>query len=135
MTQELSAPGTLTSTTTYPFEFKQVEKKYESYLGINVKLRYLLRCTLLRRMSHVIKEREMWVNTFPPAHHEDAVKMEVGIEDCLHIEFEYEKATYHLRDVVIGRIYFLMVRVKVVRMELSILRRETTGSGTTLLSL
>ncbi len=47
-----------------------------------------------------------------------------------HIEFEYEKAAYHLKDVVIGRIHFLMVRVKVVRMELSLLRREVTGSGT-----
>ena len=25
------------------------------------------------------------------------VQMEVGIEDCLHIEFEYDKAKYHLR--------------------------------------
>ena len=35
--------------------------------------------------------------------------MEVGIEDCLHIEFEYDKAAYHLRDVVVGHIYFLLV--------------------------
>jgi vacuolar protein sorting-associated protein 26 len=34
--------------------------------------------------------------------------MEVGIEDCLHIEFEYDKARYHLKDVVVGRIYFLL---------------------------
>ena len=36
--------------------------------------------------------------------------MEVGIEDCLHIEFEYDKARYHLKDSVIGKIYFLLVR-------------------------
>jgi vacuolar protein sorting-associated protein 26 len=36
--------------------------------------------------------------------------MEVGIEDCLHIEFEYNKSKYHLRDVVVGKIYFLLVR-------------------------
>lgn len=35
--------------------------------------------------------------------------MEVGIEDCLHIEFEYDKARYHLKDVVSGKIYFLLV--------------------------
>ena len=35
--------------------------------------------------------------------------MEVGIEDCLHIEFEYDKAKYHLKDSVIGKIYFLLV--------------------------
>ena len=58
--------------------------------------------------------------------------MEVGIEDCLHIEFEYGKAKYHLQDVVIGKIYFLLVRIKIKHMELQILRRESTGSGANL---
>lgn len=28
--------------------------------------------------------------------------MEVGIEECLHIEFEYERTKYHLEDVILG---------------------------------
>jgi Vacuolar protein sorting-associated protein 26. len=56
------------------------------------------------------------------------IKMDVGIEDCLHIEFEYSKSKYHLKDVIVGRIYFLLVRLKIKHMELSIIRRETTGS-------
>jgi hypothetical protein len=40
----------------------------------------------------------------------NSIKMEVGIEDCLHIEFEYNRSKYHLKDVVIGKIYFLLVR-------------------------
>jgi len=55
--------------------------------------------------------------------------MEVGIEDCLHIEFEYNKSKYHLQDVVIGKIYFLLVRIKIKHMELVIIKRETTPSG------
>ncbi|KAF9625622.1 hypothetical protein IFM89_024690 [Coptis chinensis] len=55
--------------------------------------------------------------------------MEVGIEDCLHIEFEYSKSKYHLKDVIIGKIYFLLVRIKIKNMELEIRRRESTGSG------
>jgi hypothetical protein len=55
--------------------------------------------------------------------------MEVGMEDCLHIEFEYNKTKYHLKDVVIGKIYFLLVRIKIKHMELAIIRRESTGSG------
>ena len=39
----------------------------------------------------------------------NSIKMEVGIEDCLHIEFEYNRSKYHLKDVVIGKIYFLLV--------------------------
>lgn len=27
----------------------------------------------------------------------NSIKMEVGIEDCLHIEFEYAKSKYHLK--------------------------------------
>lgn len=37
------------------------------------------------------------------------LQMEVGIEDCLHIEFEYDKGRYHLKDTVVGKIYFLLV--------------------------
>lgn len=35
---------------------------------------------------------------------------------------------YHLKDVIVGKIYFLLVRIKIKTMELSIIRRETTGA-------
>ena len=64
-----------------------------------------------------------------PPDSNNSIKMEVGIEDCLHIEFEYSKSKYHLKDVIVGRIYFLLVRLKIKHMELSIIRRETTGAA------
>jgi vacuolar protein sorting-associated protein 26 len=33
-----------------------------------------------------------------------------------------------LKDVIVGKIYFLLVRMKIKHMELSIIRRETTGA-------
>ena len=63
--------------------------------------------------------------TPPPAR----PQMEVGIEDCLHIEFEYERGGYALSDVVVGKIFFLLVRIKLKHMELEVRRRETTGAG------
>eukprot|EP01137_Pigoraptor_chileana_P004646 Opistho-2@46577 len=62
----------------------------------------------------------------------NSIKMEVGIEDCLHIEFEYNKSKYHLRDVIVGKIYFLLVRIKIKHMELAIIKKESTGSGANL---
>ncbi|KAK4905791.1 Vacuolar protein sorting-associated protein 26, partial [Elasticomyces elasticus] len=53
--------------------------------------------------------------------------MDVGIEDCLHIEFEYSKSGYDLQDVIVGRIYFLLVRLEIWHMGLSIIGRETAG--------
>jgi vacuolar protein sorting-associated protein 26 len=127
--QELAAPGELQHPQTFPFNFKNVEKQYEAYNGINVRLRYFLRVTVSRRMADVVREKDIWVYSYRiPPETNSAIKMDVGIEDCLHIEFEYSKSKYHLKDVIVGRIYFLLVRLKIKHMELSIIRRETTGA-------
>ena len=39
LSQELAAPGEMRQAQTFEFLFKNVEKQYESYQGINVKLR------------------------------------------------------------------------------------------------
>jgi vacuolar protein sorting-associated protein 26 len=53
------------------------------------------------------------------------VKLEVGIENALHIEFEYERATYEVNDVIIGKAYFGLVRVVLTHAEISLVRHET----------
>ncbi|KAI9477857.1 MAG: vacuolar protein sorting-associated protein 26-domain-containing protein [Benjaminiella poitrasii] len=129
LSQELAAPGELRQNAAFEFEFKNVEKQYECYNGINVKLRYFIRVTIARRLADVVRERDIWVNSYKmPVEVNNSIKMEVGIEDCLHIEFEYNKSKYHLKDVIVGKIYFLLVRIKIKTMELSIIRRETTGA-------
>ncbi|KAG8945397.1 Vacuolar protein sorting-associated protein 26B [Tulasnella sp. 424] len=129
LSQELAAPGEMRQAQTFDFNFKNVEKQYESYQGINVKLRYFVRVTIARRLADVMKEKDLWVHSYRmPPDSNNSIKMEVGIEDCLHIEFEYNKSKYHLKDVIVGKIYFLLVRIKIKHMELSIIRRETTGA-------
>ncbi|OLL25815.1 Vacuolar protein sorting-associated protein 26 [Neolecta irregularis DAH-3] len=129
LVQELAAPGEMRHAQTFDFEFKNVEKQYESYHGINVKLRYFVRVTVSRRMADVTREKDLWVYSYRvPPENNSSIKMDVGIEDCLHIEFEYSKSKYHLKDVIVGKIYFLLVRLKIKHMELSIIRRETTGA-------
>jgi hypothetical protein len=81
---------------------------------------------------------DLWVKNvqaLPPPEINNSIKMEVGIEDCLHIEFEYNRSKYHLKDVVIGKIYFLLVRLKIKHMEIEIRKRESTGAGLPFLSL
>jgi len=130
LVKELARPGELTQNTSYDFEFSQVEKPYETYTGANVRLRYFLRVTIVRRLSDMTKELDLAVHTlatYPEMN--NPIKMEVGIEECLHIEFEYNKSKYHLKDVIVGKIYFLLVRIKIKHMEIAIIKRETTGSG------
>ncbi|KIO18803.1 hypothetical protein M407DRAFT_31547 [Tulasnella calospora MUT 4182] len=76
-----------------------------------------------------MKGKDLWVHSYRmPPDSNNSIKIEVGIEDCLHVEFENNKSKYHLKDVIVGKIYFLLVRIKIKDMELSIIRRETTGA-------
>ncbi|CAI4224531.1 unnamed protein product [Auanema sp. JU1783] len=130
LSYELARAGELTSNKSYKFAFNNVEKPYESYMGQNVKLRYFLRVTIVRRITDITKEMELIVHTlsaYPNA--DNNIKMEVGIEDCLHIEFEYNKNKYHLKDVIVGKIYFLLVRIKIKYMEIAIMKTEVVGAG------
>ncbi|TYH62695.1 hypothetical protein ES332_D07G137900v1 [Gossypium tomentosum] len=131
LVRELDIPGELYERKTYPFEFSTVEMPYESYNGVNVRLRYILKVTISRNyVGNIVEYQEFVVRNYtPPPSINNIIKMEVGIEDCLHIEFEYSKSKYHLKDVIIGKIYFLLVRIKLKNMDLEIRYRESTGSG------
>lgn len=130
LAKALARPGDLIQNTSYPFDFPNVEKQFEVYAGSNVRLRYFLRATIVRRISDITREVDIAVHTlcsYPDMN--NPIKMEVGIEDCLHIEFEYNKSKYHLKDTIIGKIYFLLVRIKIKHMEIAIIKRESTGTG------
>ncbi|KXJ13550.1 Vacuolar protein sorting-associated protein 26B-like [Exaiptasia diaphana] len=56
--------------------------------------------------------------------------------EFVNVEKPYETYTganvrlrYHLKDAIVGKIYFLLVRIKIKHMELAIIKRETTGTG------
>ena len=132
LVREVMTPGELTAPASIPFEFKDVQLPYETYQGINVRLRYAVRVTMQRAYGNTVSQEFRFLvrNTeTPPRLDNPGIKMEVGIEDCLHIEFEYAKAKYHLKDVVVGKIFFLLVRIKIKHMEVEIRRRESTGVG------
>ena len=55
--------------------------------------RYFLKVTIVKSLSDIVKEQDILVHTL--AHYPElnnSIRMEVGIEDCLHIEFEYNKS-------------------------------------------
>jgi vacuolar protein sorting-associated protein 26 len=129
ITKDLEPPGALYESKQYKWKFGAVDKQNETYSGINVRLRYFVRLTVSKNYGmNVVKEVDFVVqNLYPQPEINNTIKMEVGIEDCLHIEFEYDKQKYHLKDVIVGKVYFLLVRIKIKHMELNVIRRESTG--------
>lgn len=133
MARQLASAGSIKETQMIDFSFEGAEKKYDSYCGINVNLRYFVRVRISRSYgTKVQQEFDFAVQSLtPPPKKCDnpPLKMEVGIEDCLHIEFEYERSKYGIQDVIIGKVNFLLVRIKIRHMEMQILKKETVGQG------
>jgi len=131
--KELQPPTTLYQTsTTIPFHFHNIEKQYETYHGRNVSISYTIRVLVERKFLPPLKKDAEVIfqirNSMCPVNQND-IKMEVGIEECLHIEFQFEKKMYHLRDCIIGKVNFVTVRIKIKYMELAVIRRESCGEG------
>jgi hypothetical protein len=129
-TQEKEQPGELTESKQYEFSFT-VPKNDETYYGDSIQLRYQIRAKIRRAYGAGVEATKDFAiqNISQPPEINERIKMEVGIEQCLHIEFEYQRSRYALSDVVIGKIYFLRVKIKVKHMELVLIRHESCGIG------
>ncbi len=64
------------------------------------------------------------------------IKLEVGIDDWLHLVLIVEKQKFHLKDTIIGMVRFKKVSIKLVSMELQLIRKEiiTGGNNKTIIS-
>lgn len=93
-------------------------------------MRYYINVVINRSYNRITREEEITVQNigFEPELN-PPIKMEVGIEECLHIEFKFNRSKYHLKDCIDGLVTFNLVRIKIKMMELSIIRKETVGSG------
>lgn len=147
---DLCPAGELQHSQSYNFMFKDLAKRHESYRGKNVDVSYYVKVTVIRKSADITKLKKFWVYLYNDVslpsstvvnqrqiengeenrlarNEPKPVKLDIGIENCLHIEFEYSKSQYHLKEVIVGRIYFLLTRLKIKHMELSLIARESSG--------
>jgi vacuolar protein sorting-associated protein 26 len=132
LNKDLAPAGALNENTTFEFAFRSVEKEHESYRGINTDLRYFLRVTIHRNVFSVIKEQEFWVQcSQPEPQGEDpGISMEVGLEDIVLLSIKYDNVYHEIKKgCILGELRFYLVKVKIDKAEVSIIKKETSGTG------
>jgi vacuolar protein sorting-associated protein 26 len=95
--------------------------------NLNIFNRYFIRVTIIKKIfatklsvekcflvSNPIVEPELNAN----------VRMEVGISNAIHMEYELFKNKYSLTDCVVGKIYFIKVSMKVKTIEIHFIKKE-----------
>eukprot|EP00669_Euglena_mutabilis_P012697 TRINITY_DN7362_c0_g1_i1.p2 TRINITY_DN7362_c0_g1~~TRINITY_DN7362_c0_g1_i1.p2 ORF type:complete len:329 (+),score=167.75 TRINITY_DN7362_c0_g1_i1:60-1046(+) len=129
----------------YDFEFA-CTKPYESYHGLNAKVQYFVKVTILRGLRNLSHREELWVHRLETKHRplwdnstkasyfkekdfSRGVCMEVGVDDVLHIEFKYDKKLFHLQECVLGQVTFKIVSLDLQMGEVSLVKREYIGVG------
>lgn len=130
LSQELESIGILyQEVTTYPFKFCNVQKQYETYKGSIKSIKYFLKLTIDTSLrTHTYEQEFAVINPEKPdclTKENLPIKLEVGIEDWLHIVFDLDHRHFGLKDIATGRVTFKKVGIRLQTMEIQVIKKET----------
>jgi vacuolar protein sorting-associated protein 26 len=129
LTQDLCQGGILTENITeYPFCFKQVQKKYESYKGDYAVVSYYIKVTIETKVRNISYEKEFAVvNPNEESilkENDEPIKLGVGIKDLLKLSIDFKSRNCDCKGTLKGVITFNNVNLGLKYMEIQIMRRE-----------
>ena len=137
LTNNISKQGILNKEVNlFNFEFKGVEKQYDSYRGKKFSIKYFLLVTINTGLSSITKEKEICIfncdknlkkinKLFKKENKNDIIKVEIGVENLLHVCFELDRKNYHLKDVISGKVSFKKINLELENMSLKIIKIES----------
>ena len=136
LTNNLSSKGVLSKENNiYDFEFKSVEKQYDSYKGKKFSIKYLLLVTVDLGFDSIIKkEKEICIFNCDKnlkrinqlfINDNNKIRVEIGVENLLHVCFELDRKNYHLKDIITGKICFKKINLELENMSLRIIKIES----------
>lgn len=80
--------------------------------------------------SDIVKEIEICIqNDMIEPEVNSSLKIEAGFEDAVHIEMELNKYKFHLREGIIGRVYFHLIRVRLTQIIGQLIKKETISTS------
>ena len=135
LTNNLSSQGFLNKENNiYDFEFKSLEKQYDSYKGTKFSIRYFLLVSIDMGLSSIKKEKEICVFNCDKnlkklnqlfVDDNNKIKVEIGVESLLHVCFELDRKNFHLKDIITGRVSFKKINLELENMSLRIIKIES----------
>lgn len=120
-------PGTLTRNASFDFKFPNPRLTLDSYYGTMFQCRYFIRAILNRSkilQSNVKNDHDFAVMNIQRLRPKKPVTMQVGVDDCLHIKFEYDNINIAVDGALEGRVIVLSNTLKITSMQIQLIRRE-----------
>jgi vacuolar protein sorting-associated protein 26 len=127
--QYLAPPGELATVFASEFSFDRLQFPTASYYGQHVDAVFGVEVKVIRRLKDFLQSSSFIVFFFEATSREQPIHNEIGMTGVLHIEFIFSHGSYDCRDVVIGAAYLLLVKLRVVFMQVSLYCVENYQRG------
>lgn len=113
------------------FQFEPSNVTVPSYYGTHYDVRYIVQILLINNEKVVMTADApiYFLICEPPPEQIIPLKSEIGIQELLHIELVIQNPIFDVSNCLIGKIYFLKVRMRIVEMFLQIHRVEIFENG------
>ena len=126
---EILRPGKIESTsTTIPFSFKSTKLEYESYKGLYAQARYFIKKIINTNVLNYTYEQEFCAATPIDSvflmEEDESIKMSVGLQNLLSLDFDLEHTNYNCRGTVKGIVSFNYIHLPIKYMEVQLLKNE-----------
>jgi len=114
------------SQTTFPFTFSNVDLTCESFTGEIFDIRWFVKVLVSRRgMSSTLTKQKMFVTqNITPEPQARPIVLQVGVDDCLHLDINLLNSRLRLNDIISGTIVFKINQLKLKSMQIQLERRE-----------
>lgn len=134
LTQDMESPGMLLKeVNTYDFKFTNVQKQFETYRGTLKNVKYLLRLSIDTTFKNLTYDQEFGVVNPEPhsvlENGNEPIKLEVGIEEWLHLAFEIDQRHFGLKDIAKGKVTFKKVSLRLKSMEVQLIKKEVLSQA------
>jgi len=112
------------------FQMKPVSFSLPSFYGSFVDVRYVIQVSMTTKESEYNSSVPIYVLFLTPKPQSIVpMKAEIGIKNVLHIEFVFPKPEFDCNSVLIGKLFFLIVKIRIVQVYLQIKREEFFDNG------
>ena len=127
--QELVPAGDLRTPIKADYTFDSITFPTSSYHGTAINIVYSIQIVVIHRIFDFKTEEPFTVILFqnPPTAIQ-SIHNEVGIRNVLHIEFVFPKSVIDCQEPLVGSVYFILIKLRIIHMAITLYRNETFTS-------
>lgn len=129
--QELVPAGELRTPISNDFTFDNVNFSTGTFFGSAINVVWSVQLVVVHTLVDFKQETQFTVVLFdkrPASTEVQPIHNEVGIKNVLHIEFVFPSPKIDCTDAMVGSVYFILIKLRIIHMALTLYRVENYSS-------